>query len=149
MTLNQLRSIAAVGVLWLCVSVGCREDAIPTDPTPVSCRDGTCCGPVGVHYQYAETYSGTLVTLGSGTSWGVDFDKPIPTGTKDTWKKQAYICELALNKVFELPEDQLQKAASAGIQCRVWGRLYIGNEMPTLTVGSPRFFAIDRIEVVK
>jgi hypothetical protein len=38
MKLNRLRRIAAVGVLWLCVSVGCSKD-----PLLPACENGKCC----------------------------------------------------------------------------------------------------------
>lgn len=144
MLLKRILNVAAVGVLGLCVGVSCKKE-VAAQSTPVSCRDGTCCGPAGTDYQYAETYENTLVTLASSGGWGINFGKPIPTGTKETWKTVAEVCNLSLDKIPKLSQEE----ASKGVQSRVWGRLYIGANIPTLTVGSPRFFAIDRIEVVK
>lgn len=142
MYLTQAKNLLAVGVLWLAVGVGCKND----EPEPVSCRDGTCCGPEGIHYKYVETYKDFPVTLtGPEGGWFLEFNKAIPTGTPDTWITAAQVCDLSIDQVINIKQLTNQKIF---ISCRVWGRLYIGDEMPTLTVGAPRFFAIDRIERV-
>ncbi len=139
--------MVAMGVLLLCQGVGCQKDP-PNPNAAVSCRDGTCCGPKGIHYLYAESYENVPATLtGPYGGWFLEFKKPLPTGTKDTWKTAAQVCDLTLDDVIKIkqvtPNDTL-------IRCRVWGRLYIGDEIPIYAdFGSPRFFAIDRIEAVK
>ena len=75
------------------------------------------------------------------------FKKSIPTGTPDTWIKSAKICDLSIDQAIKF-RLTMSIDTTTEISCRVWGRLYIGDEMPTLTVGAPRFFAIDRIERV-
>ncbi len=142
---NQLYRLAIVGVLWLSIGVGCQKD--PPEAQPTSCRDGTCCGVDKGYYRYAESYENVPVTLtGPYGGWFLEFKKPLPTVTAEPWITAAEVCSLTLDNIVRISQ---QRPDETFIKCRVWGRLYTADEIPTFTIGVPRFFAIDRIEVIE
>ena len=163
---RQLLKPAIVGVLWLGLSIGCKQAPQPADDQtgqkakttpngPVApttnintCDDGTCCGKKGVYYKYQETLSGDTVVLRGNE---IVFRKPIPTGTTQAWATGAKVCTLTAAPVDKLIYEVFGTANyDDPIKCRIWGRVYTADEISTTSGLDPlRYFAVDYVEAIK
>lgn len=146
MKINQLRGIAAVGVLWLCLGVGCRKDP----PEPKSCNDGTCCMQDTRDYDYVEYLENAPADLGGPpffSAWGVGLKNPIPT-TSQFPARGAQVCDLTLSKVVNLRQTATKDGVAGSYHYRIWGKVY-GDRSQTLVAIPIMYIYIDRIEEAK
>ncbi|UFH53538.1 hypothetical protein [Spirosoma sp. KNUC1025] len=161
MKTNQLRSLAAIGVLWLVLGAGCKKD--PPEPDsifPLACNDGTCCMSGGSrrYYYVADLDSVETNLLGSyyGQAIGVYFKEPqpkkfntsFPVTNLKSYVQMIQICELSFDKTVGLkviPPGIIADTAST-YQYRVWGKLYNDPDFATFDATPVYYLHIDRIK---
>lgn len=83
---------------------------------------------------------------------GVMFNRQVPRDYTLKPQRVAIICDLCIPKVEKLPFDPYvynPNETTFKPNYRVWGRVYVGIEMPTLTAGPPVFIYIDRMETIE
>lgn len=153
LTNKSLRHLV-LSLLCCYTAISCKKEPVQ----PASCNDGTCCGQAkDTRYQFAESIEGEAIRLGGpppGTYgiWGVVFNRQIPQNYTLKQQRFAVVCELSVLKVENLSFDASIFSPSDTTfrpNYRVWGRLYMGIDMPTITPGPPTFMYIDRIERFK
>ncbi len=146
MKTNRVMRMAAVGVLWLSLSAGCRKD--PPDPKQLySCSDGTCCNSDTRHYIYDGSIEGLQVNLiGGSYVTAVYFEEPLPG---NYLIQEVRLCNLSRNKVSGLQPAAIIGGNFATYKYRVWGKLYYDPDYQTLTATPIEFLYIDRIDEVK
>lgn len=128
MKASKLRGIVAVGVLWLCVSAGCRKD-----PPDLSCEDGSCCSP-GTPAKFFKRVNGGLADYA-----GLSFEfkdtlnivgKFVLNGAAvcDVQEDMINAMQLKSNNTIENGKFRLIDSTNR-YQYRVWGIIY---ELPRI-----------------
>jgi hypothetical protein len=161
--LNKIYAPAIVGVLWLCMGVGCKEPPSPNDSTPdegktarieaitnpplnpKTCDDGTCCASGKGYFKLAELCEGDTIFLTQ--SFKVRFNRFIPTQRDEAKRAVADICPLTLATAEKILQAHPGKDQ---VKCRVWGRIYTLDTIFT-TIANPLngLLAIDKIAALE
>ena len=128
MKISQLRSIAAVGVLWLYMAVSCRKD-----PPDLSCEDGSCCSP-GTPAKFFKRIDGGLADY-ANLSFGFKDTLNVVNGFVlngadicDVQEGMIKAMHLKGNGTIENGKFRLIDSTNR-YQYRVWGNIY---ELPRI-----------------
>lgn len=153
---TQIRSLAAVGLLWLTLGAGCQKDP-PKPNTTLSCTNGTCCMQDAGQYDYVETIENEPADLIRQT---LIFKNHLPLSNDPKWYKSSTggkyksitlsVCSLSQAKIAGLKRTvPLETGAPYPYTYRVWGKVYHDPNYQTLLAIPVLFIYVDRIEEVK
>lgn len=141
---NRLRSIAALGVLWLCVSVGCRKD-----PPEIPCWEGLEDQFVKRMEGVPARYDGTVLLFNkpyvviNGVALSDAFVCP-------SQKEQVKAMNLKSNVIYDPKTDRFRLVDSTrAYPYRIWGNIYL-NDLNWSILGLPNHgIRVEKIEEVK
>lgn len=150
MRTTKLRSVAAVGILWLAMGAGCSKDP-PGPEVAHSCDDATCCMQDTRFYDYVEIIENEPADLGGKT---LIFKNGLPTkAEREEYKAHSVsVCEFSLSKIDGLARTTPLAAKSwvdFPFRYRVWGKVYGDRYAQTIIASPILFIYVDRIEEVK